>query len=146
MDPMPITLHTENVKELPEQDELVAGRERDEFQRQIDKDVHDLKVSTAKAGWPDPDPKRLFHRYVVGADDKAAFKAVLRRAGVLHRVDLVWYKDAKTEAGHIVIKFHVTRKVDKDGKPVADEELNADGSLKPDTKTNVSALPKPGTK
>lgn len=140
---MAITLHTDDTKELPEQIELIAGRERDPFQLQIDKDVHDLKLRTAKAGWPAPDPKRLFHRYVVAADDKAALKAVIRRAGVLHRVEPTWYKDAKTDAGHIVIKFHVTRKLDKDDKPVKDEELNTDGSLKADAKP---AAAKPGPK
>jgi hypothetical protein len=141
---MAITLHTaEDVKELPEQIELIAGRERDAFQLQIDKDVHALKMTTAKAGWPSPDPKRLFHRYVVAADDKGALKAVIRRSGVLYHVEPVWYKDAKTEAGHVVIKFHLTRKVDKEGKPVKDEELNADGSVIPETKPTA---PKPGAK
>lgn len=127
---MAITLHTEP-QELPEQTELAAGRERDEFQLQVDKDVETLKIATARAGWPSPDPKKLFHRYVVGADDKAAVKAVIRRAGTLHKVEAQFYKDAKTEAGHIVVKFHVTRKLDKDGKPVKDDTLNKDGSPKP---------------
>jgi hypothetical protein len=138
---MAITLHTDDVKDLPEQIELIAGRERDEFQQMIDKDVHALKVSTAKAGWPTPDPKRFFHRYVVAADDKGALKAVIRRAGVLHKVEPVWYKDAKTEGGHVVVKFHLARKLDKDGKPVADDTLNADGSPKA-----APAAPKPGAK
>jgi hypothetical protein len=126
---MPITLHTDTA-ELPEQTELVAGRERDDFQQAIDKDVATLKTATAKAGWPATNPGKLFHRYVVGADDKSALKTVIRRAGTLHRVEAQFYKDAKTEAGHIVVKFHVTRKTDKDGKPVADPTLNADGTPK----------------
>jgi hypothetical protein len=142
MDPMPITLHTDDVKELPEQIELIAGRERDEFQRMVDADVEKLKHATAKASWPTPDPKRLFHRYVVAADDKGALKAVIRRAGVLHHVEPVWYKDAKTEAGHVVVKFHLARKLDKDGKPVKDETLNDDGT----PKTPAAAAPKPGAK
>jgi hypothetical protein len=142
---MAITLHTD--EKLPEQIELIAGRERDDFQKAIDKDVHALKVATAKAGWPPADPKRLFHRYVVAADDKGALKGVIRRAGILHHVEPVWYKDAKTEAGHIVVKFHVVRKVDKEGKPVKDEELNADGSIIPETKSEAKpSAPKPGAK
>ena len=126
---MSITLHTE-AEELPDQTELVAGRERDAFQLQVDKDVNALKIATARAGWSDPDPRRLFHRYVVGSDDKAALKSVIRRAGTLHKVEAVFYKDAKTEAGHVVVKFHVTRKLDKDGKPVKDDTLNKDGTPK----------------
>lgn len=68
-----ITLHTD-VTELPEQTELEIGRFRDEFQLMIDKDVADLKLATAKAGWPDPDPTKLFTFYVVGKDDMAALK------------------------------------------------------------------------
>lgn len=139
---MPIILHTET-EALPEQTELEVGRYRDEFQLQIDKDVEALKLATAKAGWPDPDPKKLFHRYVVGSDDKAALKSVIRRAGTLLKVDPEFYKDAKTEAGHVVVKFHVTRKVDKDGKPVKDDTLNADGSPKT-ADTPKPAPPKAG--
>jgi hypothetical protein len=126
---MPITLHTDTT-ELPEQTELMAGRERDDFQIQVDKDVEALKLATAKEGWPKPDPKKLFRRYVVGADDKAALKAVIRRAGTLHKVEAVFYKEVKTEAGHIVVKFHVARKTDKDGKFVKDDTLGADGKPK----------------
>jgi len=126
---MAITLHTDTA-ELPEQTELQAGRERDEFQVQIDKDVASLKAKTAAAKWPTPEPTKLFHRYVVGADDKSALKAVIRRAGTLHKVEALFYKEAKTEAGLIVIKFHVARKLDKDNKPVADDTLNADGTPK----------------
>jgi hypothetical protein len=135
---MAITLHTEPVETLPEQTDLAEGRYRDEFQLQVDKDVQNLKLATAKAGWPDPDPAKHFHRYVVGADDKAALKAVIRRAATLLRVEPQFYKDAKTEAGHIVVKFHLARKVGKDDKPVPDDTLNADGSPK------VPDVPKPG--
>ncbi len=131
---MAITLHTEPVETLPEQTDLVEGRYRDEFQLAVDKDVQTLKTATAKAGWPDPDPRRRFHRYVVGADDKGALKAVIRRAGTLLKVEPQFYKDAKTEAGHIVVKFHVARKVDKDGKPVEDDTLDKDGKPKPAAK------------
>jgi hypothetical protein len=134
---MPITLHTD-VTDLPEQTELAAdARIRDEFQVSVDGDVETLKMATAKAGWPKPDPKRLFHRYVVGSDDRAALKGVIRRATVLHKVEADFYKDAKTEAGHYVVKFHVSRKLDKDGKPVKDESLNADGSPKPAEKADA---------
>lgn len=126
---MPITLHTDP-EELPEQTELAIGRERDEFQLQVDKDVETLKMATARAGWPAPDPKKLYHRYVAGSDDKAALKAVIRRAGTMHKVEAQFYKDAKTEAGHVVVKFHVTRKLDKDNKPVKDDTLNKDGTPK----------------
>src|SRR5271154_3463847 len=126
MDPMPITLHTD-VAEIPEQTELVAGRERDDFQLAVDKDVAGLKHATAAAGWPATDPTKHFQRYVVGADDTGALKAVIRRAAVLHKVEALFYKNAKTEAGHIVVKFHVARKLDKDSKPVADETLDANG-------------------
>jgi hypothetical protein len=127
---MPITLHTD-VKELPEQTELAAGHVRDDFQKQIDADVAKLKLATATAGWPEPDPKRLFHRYVVGKDDRAALKSVIRRAGTFHKVEAQFYKDVSTEAGHIVVKFHITRKLTKDGKPVADDTLTADGKPVP---------------
>jgi len=131
MDPMPITLHTDPI-EVPEQTELAAlSRERDEFQLQVDKDVETLKTATAKAGWPPPEPTRLFHRYVVGAGDKGALKAVIRRAGTLNHVEALFYKDAKTEAGHVVIKFHIVRKLDKEGKPVKDDTLLPDGKPKP---------------
>ena len=126
---MAITLHTDT-EELPEQTELAAGRERDAFQLQVDKDVKVLKIATARAGWPAPKPTVLFHRYVVGSADKAALKSVIRRAGTLHKVEAQFYKDAKTEAGHVVIKFHVTRKLDKDNKPVKDDTLNKDGTPK----------------
>jgi hypothetical protein len=116
---MAITLHTDVPTEaLPDQTELSASRERDEFQQARDADVLTLAKATAKSNWPDPDPKRLYHRYVVGADDRAALKAVIRRAATLHKVEAVFYKDAKTEAGHFVTKFHVVRKLDKDGKPI----------------------------
>jgi hypothetical protein len=123
---MPITLHTE-VEELPIQTDLVVGRYRDPFQLQIDADVESLKTSTAKAGWPDPDPGKLFQRYVVDKNDASPLKEVIRRACTLHKVTMEAYKDAKTEAGLIVIKFHVTRKTDKDGKPVSDDTLDKDG-------------------
>jgi hypothetical protein len=130
---MAITLHTD-VTDLPEQTELAAGRERDEFQQKVDSDVAALKTKTATAGWPAPDPKRHFQRYVVGKDDRAALKSVIRRAGTLHKVEAQFYKDAVTEAGHAVVKFHLARKTDKDGKPVADDTLNADGTPKPTPK------------
>jgi len=140
---MPITLVTDTT-ELPEQTELVAGRDRDDFQLQVDKDVEKLKHSTATAGWPALNPKNLFHRYVVSADDKAALKSVIRRAGTLHKVEMLFYKDAKTEAGHYAVKFHVARKLDKDGKPVKDETLTADGKPKAAEKPSAPAVPKPG--
>jgi hypothetical protein len=127
---MAITLHTEAEATAPEQTELAIGRERDDFQTAVDKDIETLKVATAKAKWPTPDPGRLFHRYVVGSDDKGAMKSVVRRACTLHHVEAVFYKEAKTEAGHISIKFHVARKVGKDGKPVKDDSLKADGTPK----------------
>lgn len=130
---MAITLHTE-AEVLPEQTELVSvSRERDEFQLQVDKDVEDLKMKTAAAKWPKPDPKRLFQRYVVGKDDLAALKGVIRRAAILHKVEADFYKDATTEAGHKVVKFNVSRRTDKDGKFVKDDSLNADGTPKPKT-------------
>lgn len=125
---MAITLHTE--EKLPEQTELAPGRERDDFQLQVDKDVADLKIKTATAKWPKHDPRYHFQRYVVGKDDLAALKSVIRRAGVLHKVEPIFYKEVTTEAGHKVVKFHVARKVDKDGKPVTDDTLNADGTPK----------------
>jgi hypothetical protein len=128
---MAITLHTVTDEAIPEQTDLEVGRYRDEFQQMVDKDVATLKHKTATAGWPDPDPKKLFQRYVVGPDDAGSLKAVIRRAGTLHKVDPEFYKNAKTEAGHVAIKFHVTRKVDKDGKPVADDTLTADGKPTP---------------
>ena len=127
---MAITLHTD-VTDLPEQEELEVGRFRDDFQLGVDKVIEDLKTATARAGWPDPDPKKLFYRYVVSDKDMAALKGVIRRAANLHKVTPEFYKNAKTEAGHIVVKFHVTRKVDKDGNPVKDETLTADGKPKP---------------
>jgi hypothetical protein len=128
---MSIILHTEvPVTSLPAQTELMAGRERDEFQQKIDKDVASLKIKTARAGWPAPDPEKLFQHYVVGSNDKAALNAVIRRAGTLHKVEIRFYKAVKTEAGHLVVKFHVTRKVGEDGKPVKDDTLNADGTPK----------------
>jgi hypothetical protein len=123
---MPITLHTDTV-ELPEQTELVVGRFRDEFQQAVDGDVITLKAATASAGWPEHDPGKLFHRYVVGAEDSVPMKGVIRRACTLAKVEADFYKDAKTEAGHAVVKFHVSRKLDKDNKPVADPSLDADG-------------------
>jgi hypothetical protein len=129
---MPITLHTAPEK-LPEQTELAVGHERDDFQKQIDRDVAKLKLATATAGWPAPDPSKLFHRYVVGKDDRAGLKSVIRRACTLLKVEARWYKDMTTEAGHIVVKFHVARKLDAKGKPVADDTLTADGKPVPAT-------------
>jgi hypothetical protein len=86
-----------------------------------------LKGGTAAGGWAEHDATKLFQRYVVGADDATAMKGVVRRACTLHKVDADFYKDAKTEAGHVSIKFHVSRKLDKDGKPVTDALLDADG-------------------
>jgi hypothetical protein len=123
---MPITLH-DDATELPAQTDMVIGRHRDEFQLQIDTDVESLKTNTAKAGWPAFDPSKLFQRYVVGKDDASPLKAVIRRAATLHKVEADFYKDAKTEAGLFVIKFHVSRKLDKDGKPVSDDTLDKDG-------------------
>jgi len=131
---MAITLHTDIPEsQLPEQTELVEGRHRDEFQRQIDADVLKLKIDTARAGWPDPDPTKLYHRYVVGADDVAALNQVIRRAGTLHKLEIEFYKKAKTEAGHWAVKFHVSRKLDKENKPVDDDTLDKDGKWKADT-------------
>lgn len=128
---MAITLHTvTDPKALPEQTEEVQGHKRDDFQVAIDKDMAGLKVNTAKAGWPAHDPKKLYNVYVVSKGDVAALKSVIRRAATLHKVEAAWYKDAKTEAGHITVKFHADRKTDKDGKFVADDTLNADGTLK----------------
>ena len=144
---MAITLHTDTEEVLPEQTEEVQGRYRDEFQQQVDADVHGLKMRTAAAKWPAHDPKHHFQRYVVGKDDVGALKGVIRRAGTLHKVEPAFYKDAKTEAGHVVVKFHVDRKVDKDNKPVADDALNADGTPKPETpkpETPKPEAPKPG--
>lgn len=121
-----ITLHTDTI-ELPEQTELVVGRHRDDFQQAVDGDVLILKAATAAAGWPEHEATKLFHRYVVSAEDTSAMKAVIRRACTLARVEADFYKDAKTEAGHAVIKFHVSRKLDKDNKPVTDASLDADG-------------------
>jgi hypothetical protein len=137
---MPITLHTD-VADLPEQTELATPRIRDEFQQSVDADLGALKVKTAAAKWPEPNPKALFHRYVVGADDRAELKAVIRRAAVLHKVETLFYKDLKTEAGHFVIKFHVARKTDKDNKPVADDTLNADGTPKTVAAAPAAAAP-----
>lgn len=125
---MAITLHTDT--ELPEQTELAQPHIRDEFQQSVDKDVEALKMKTATANWPDPDPSKLFHRFVVAADDRADLKAIIRRSAVLHKVEPLFYKDAKTEAGHMVVKFHLTRKLDKDKKPVKDDTLNDDGTPK----------------
>jgi hypothetical protein len=127
---MPITLHTEETEKVPAQTELAVGRIRDDFQQSVDKDVEKLKLATAKAKWPEPDPTKLFHRYVVDTDDKGEMKSVIRRACTLHHVEAVFYKEVKTEAGHLVIKFHVARKLDKDNKPVKDDTLNADGTPK----------------
>lgn len=128
---MAITLHTDTQEKLPEQTELAAdSRIRDDFQKQIDRDVETLKTATAKAAWPEHVPAKLYHRYVVGGDDRGALKSVIRRAAILHRVEAVFYRDAKTEAGHYAVKFHVVRKLGKDGKPVEDATLNTDGSPK----------------
>lgn len=137
---MPITLHTD-VEELPEQTELAAGRDRDEFQLAVDKDVETLKMATAKAGWPAHDPAKLNHRYVTDMKDKAALKGVIRRAATLHKVEADFYKDAKTAAGYAVVKFHVSRKpVMENGKPkmdgdkpvyVADDTLDKNGKPVP---------------
>jgi hypothetical protein len=127
---MAITLHTD-VEELPEQTELLEARVRDAFQLHVDADVAALKQSTAKAGWPEPNPARLFQRYVVGKDDMAALKNVIRRAGTLLHVEPVFYKNGTTEAGHVVVKFHVTRKLDKEGKLVKDDSLTEDGKPTP---------------
>jgi hypothetical protein len=133
---MAITLHVTPAETIPDQDELVQGRFRDEFQLQIDAEMAALKVRTATAGWPDPDPKTPFLRYVVDSDEVTAMKGVLRRAATLHKVEVDFYKDAKTEAGHVSIKFNIGRKTDKDGKPVKDDTLNADGSpVKPPAPT-----------
>jgi hypothetical protein len=148
---MAITLHTD-APDLPEQTELAQPHVRDEFQQEVDNHVGTLKMKTAGAQWPDPDPKSLFHRYVVGADDRAALKAIIRRAAVLHRVEPLFYKDAKTEAGHFVIKFHLARKTDKDGKPVKDDTLNDNGTPKtapapaPAAAAPAPAAPKPDAK
>jgi hypothetical protein len=123
---MAITLHTEP-QELPEQTERVVGRHRDEFQKDVDGDILILKHATAVAGWPEQEATKLFHRYVVGADDATDMKGVIRRACTLHRVEADFYKDAKTPAGHMSVKFHVSRKLDKDEKPVTDASLDADG-------------------
>jgi hypothetical protein len=128
---MAITLHTLAPTDLPEQTELEVGRFRDEFQVQVDRDVASLKARTAKAGWPDPDPKEHFHRYVVGKDDAVALKGIIRRAGTLYKVEPEFYKNATTEAGHVVVKFHVQRKTDKEGKFVKDDTLTADGKPTP---------------
>ena len=132
---MPITLHTDETEELPEQTELAAGRERDDFQRAVDGHVEALKLATAKAHWPTEDawkrdPAKLFHRYVVNGDDAAEMKANIRRAATLHKVEPLFYKNGKTPAGHAVIKFHVIRKTDKDGKLVKDDTLREDGTPK----------------
>lgn len=103
-----------DVAEVPEQTEFAQGRTRDEFQQKIDREVGHLAENTAKAGWPAPHPGRLFGRYVVAKDDVAALKQVIRRAATLHKVGLLFYKDATTEAGHKVVKFHVKQ------KPVSD--------------------------
>ena len=51
---MAITLHTDTQEKLPEQTELAAdSRIRDDFQKQIDRDVETLKTATAKAAWPE---------------------------------------------------------------------------------------------
>lgn len=136
---MAITLHTETV-ELPEQTELVQGRHRDDFQLAVDGDVLILKAATAAAGWPEHDPTKLWQRYVVSADDTGAMKSVIRRACTLHKVEADFYKDAKTEAGHVSIKFHVSRKLDKDNKPVADPSLDADGKPTKALNDEVKAL------
>lgn len=135
---MAITLHTdEEIGAVPEQTELVEGRHRDEFQRAVDKDVAALKTDTAKAGWPKHDPAKLWKRYVVGKDDVSALKSVIRRAATLHKVEADFYKNATTEAGHVAVKFHVSRKpVLENGEPkmengkpvyVKDDTLDANG-------------------
>jgi hypothetical protein len=136
---MAITLHTDTV-EVPEQTELVVGRFRDEFQLSVDGDVLILKAATAAAGWPEHDATRLFQRYIVGADDTTPMKAVIRRACTYARVEADFYKDAKTEAGHVAIKFHVSRKLDKDNKPVTDASLDADGKPTKALTDEVKAL------
>lgn len=139
---MAITLHTDTeVTALPEQTELAVGRERDEFQQDVDADVAALKVDTAKAKWPSPKPDKHFRRYIVDPTDKGEMKRIIRRACTLFHVDPVWYKEAKTEAGHLVIKFHVQRRLDKDGKFVKDETLNTDGTPNFD-KMNEDGTPK----
>jgi hypothetical protein len=136
MDPMAITLHTDTAT-LPEQTDLEVGRTRDEFQLKVDKDVEALKNKTANAAWPAFDPAKLFQRYVVGADEKTALRGVIRRAAILHKVEAAFYKDGKTEAGHAVVKFHLSRKLDKDNKPVADTSLDSDGKPVPVVKPAV---------
>lgn len=125
---MPIQLVTEDPAAIPAQTELSAGHERDDFQREVDSHVGALKIATAKAGWPQPEPTKHFRRYVVAPEDKAALKGVIRRACTLHKVEAVFYKDVKTAAGHVAVKFHVARKLDKNGKPVADSTLDRNGT------------------
>lgn len=136
---MPITLHTEAaiLAKLPEQDELMLGRSRDDFQKQVDRDVELLKIVTARAGWPEPGTKGMpFHRYVVGKDDKAELNAVIRRAGTLHKVEIDFFKPVTTEGGHVAIKFNVSRKLDKDDKPVKDDTLHDNGKSKHDARVD----------
>lgn len=128
---MAVNLITATSEKIPEQTELQTPRERDEFQQTVDQDVSALKLATAKAAWPKPDPKRLYHRYVVAKEDRAELKSVIRRAAALHKVEAIFYKDGKTEQGHVVVKFHVARKLAKDGKSfVADDTLGEDGKPK----------------
>lgn len=152
-----ITLHTADAKvaeALAKATDLQAGRTRDEFQVKVDGDVRTLKADTAKAGWPEPGLEATpFHYYVVGKDDKAELNGVIRRAGTLHKVEIDFFKPVTTEAGHVIVKFNVSRKLDKDDKPVKDESLNDDGSPKdelakhatPEKKTTVTPS-KPGAK
>lgn len=131
---MAITLHTTET-ELPEQTEEEVGRYRDEFQQQVDADTAALKHKTATAGWPAHDPKKLFNRYVVGKEDVGELKRVVRRAATLHKVEPSFYKNATTEAGHVVVKFHTDRKRDGDGKFVKDDTLDDNGKPKPPAKS-----------
>lgn len=132
---MAITLHTDAkvLETIPEQDELMAGRSRDDFQRQVDRDVELLKIKTARAGWPEAGTKTApFHRYVVGKNDKAELNGIIRRAATLHKLEADFFKPVTTEAGYVAVKFNVSRKLDKDEKPVKDDTLDTNGKSKSD--------------
>ena len=118
--------------DTPAKDEQTEVRppksHRDETQRHIDDVFKGLTERWVKAGKPAPaDARYPAHRFVVAKSDVSALKAMIRRAAALHKHDVTWWKDVKTEEGAVSVKFGPAPKAGEKIVPATTGDGNKNG-------------------
>jgi hypothetical protein len=128
---MAITLHDATGEDT--QTEIRQGKrsERDETQRHLDGRVAQVKAEWEGKGKPKPE-RAPFHRFTVAKAERAEAKQMVRRAGNLHKVDIVFWKDAPNADGTVTVKFTVA---DKPAKASGNGQTPAQPQSQPQAQT-----------